>query len=77
MAQKNGNLRPRNFSNIEVMNKPHSPTDEKEYRKKRYKSDEQMRLGELEFDLDTTQQRVHFYQYSLSIINDLAKELTG
>lgn len=75
--RKNGNLRSSKFSEIEIMNKPHSPIEEKEYRKKRYKSDEQLRLGELESDLDRAQQRVRFYQYSLSIINDLAKELTG
>jgi len=40
-------------------------------------SQKDLRLGELESDLDRAQQRVHFYQYSLSIINDLAKELTG
>lgn len=43
--KKNGNLRPRKFSNIEVMNKPHSPIDEKEYRKKRYKFDYQYCMG--------------------------------
>lgn len=59
------------------MNKPHSSTEEKNYRKKRYKTDEHLRIGELESDLAIAQQRVHFYQYSMTIINDLAKELTG
>lgn len=75
--RKYGNLRPSNFRNSKVMTKPHSPTEEKNHRKKRYKTDEHLRIGELESDLEIAQQRVQFYQYSMTIINDLAKELTG
>ena len=75
--RKYGDLRPKKHSKSEVMNKPHSTIEEKDYHKKRYKTDEHLRIGELEADLETAQQRVRFYQYSMNIINDLGKELTG
>jgi len=75
--RKYGNLRSNKHSNSETMNKPHSSTEEKNYRKKRYKTDEHLRIGELESDLEIAQRRVQFYQYSMNIINELAKELTA
>ncbi len=75
--KKNGNLGISKFSKLEVMNKPHSPIEEKNQRQKRFKLDVHLRIGELESDLETNQKRVQFYQYSMTIINDLAKELTG
>jgi len=59
------------------MPKQHSPIEEKNQRKKRFKLDVHLRIGELESDLETSQKKVHFYRYSMDIINDLAKELTG
>jgi len=75
--KKYGNLRPKDTLNPEVMSKPHSPIEEKNRRKKRYKTDQHLYISELESDLETTQKRVQFYTYALDIINDLAKELTG
>ena len=59
------------------MTKQHSPIEEKNQRKKHFKLDVHLRIGELESDLETAQKKVHFYRYSMDIINDLAKELTG
>ncbi len=75
--RKYGNLRPPKFSKAKVMDKPHSPIEDKNYRKKRYKSEEHLRVSALEADLEIAQQRLHFYRYSMSIINELAQELTG
>ena len=75
--RKYGNLRSTNFQNAEVMNKGHSPIDDKIKRKKRYQSELQLRIGALESDLEMAQKKVRFYSYALSILNDLAKELTG
>ena len=74
--KKYGNLRPSKFSTSEVMPKPHSPIEEKNRRKKRVKIEAHIRISELESDLERAQKRVLFYQFSIHIINDLAKELT-
>ena len=39
------------FSKLEVMNKPHSPIEEKNQRQKRFKLEVHLGIGELEFDL--------------------------
>ena len=75
--KKNGNLGISKSSKSKIMPKQHSPIEEKNHRKKRFKLDVHLRIGELESDLETSQKKVHFYRYSMDIINDLAKELTG
>ena len=75
--KKSGNLGISKYSKSEIMSKSHSPIEEKNQRKKRFKLDVHLRIGELESDLETSQKKVHFYRYSMDIINDLAKELTG
>lgn len=51
--KKNENLGISKFSKLEVMNKPHSPIEEKSQRQKRFKLDVHVRIGELESDLET------------------------
>ena len=75
--KKYGNLGISKSSKSKIMSKSHSPIEEKNQRKKRFKLDVHLRIGELESDLETSQKKVHFYRYSMDIINDLAKELTG
>jgi len=75
--KKNGNLGISKYSKSEIMSKSHAPIEEKNQREKRFKLDVHLRIGELESDLETTQKKVHFYRYSMDIINDLAKELLG
>lgn len=75
--KKYGDLKPSKFSNSVIMKKPHSPIEDKNHRKKRFKTDVHLRISELESDLETAQKRVQFYSHSLNILNDLAKELTG
>jgi len=75
--KKYGDLKPSKFSNSGIMKKPHSPIEDKNHRKKRFKADVHLRISELESDLETAQRRIRFYSYSMSILNDLAKELTG
>lgn len=75
--KKYGNLRPNKFSNVPIMSKPHaSPTDQQK-RRIRYKSEEQLRLGDLESDLQIARQRVRFYSMALDMLNEASKELTG
>jgi len=59
------------------MTKPHAIEEDKKKRKKKYKTDEQLYLGDLETDLKTAQQRVRFYSLTVDMINELAMELTG
>ena len=75
--RKYRHLRPPKALNAEIMDKPHSPIEEKNQRKKKYKTNEQLYISQLEADLERAQQRVQFYTHALHIINDLAKELTG
>ena len=73
--RKYGNLSAKNKS-ID-MKKPLSPIEEKNYRKKRYKSDQHLYISSLESDLATTKERLQFYSYSMSILNEIAKEAFG
>jgi len=75
--RKYSNLRPEKFLNSPIMTKPHAILEDKKNRKRRYKTNEQLYLGELETDLKTAQQRVRFYSLTVKMINDLAMELTG
>lgn len=65
--KKYGNLKSSKNFNSEKMNKPHSPIEEKNKRKKRYKTDEHLRIGKLESDLQTAQQKVQFYRYAMDL----------
>ena len=73
-VKKYGNL---GNQNSIKMNKSSSPIEEKEQRKKRFKLDVHLRIGELESDLKTSQQKVQFYRYALELLNDAAKEALG
>ena len=75
--RKYGNLRPRKFSNTPIMTKPHASFEDKKYRKKRYKTNEQLYLSDLENELQIALQRVHFYSTAIDVINELALELIG
>ncbi len=75
--KKYGNLRPHKFLNHPIMPKPHATNEDKNLRKRRYKIDGQLYLGELEADMETAKQRVRFYALTVDIINELALELTG
>lgn len=75
--RKYGKLRPRKFSDTPIMSKPHASSEEKKYRRKRYKSNEQLYLSDLENELQIARQRVLFYSTALDVINELALELIG
>ena len=59
------------------MRKPPSPIEQKTHRKKRFKLDVHLRIGELESDLQTAQQKVQFYRYAMDLLNEAAKEALG
>lgn len=71
--KKNEHLHPEKLSQKK---KRVATMKEQQIRKKRYKTEQQIRIGELEKDLERAQQRVRFYTMALEVINDLAKELT-
>ena len=73
-VKKYGNL---GNQNSIKMKKSSSPIEEKEQRKKRFKLDVHLRIGELESDLKTSQQKVQFYRYALELLNEAAKEALG
>lgn len=73
-VKKYGNLG--NQNSIKMKKSP-SPIEEKEQRKKRFKLDVHLRIGELESDLKTAQQKVQFYRYALELLNEAAKEALG
>ena len=75
--RKYRNLRPEKFLNTPIMTKPHAIDEDKKNREGKYKTNEQLYLGDLETDLETAQQRVRFYSLTVDMINELALELTG
>lgn len=75
--RKYGNLSPSKLSNPPIMSKPHAPAEDKQKRRRRYKADEQLRVGELESDLEAARQKVRFYCVALDLLNEAGKELTG
>lgn len=75
--RKYGNLSPSKLSNPPIMSKPHAPAEDKQKRRRRYKTGEQLRVGELESDLEVARQRVRFYSVALDLLNEAGKELTG
>ena len=75
--KKSGDLNSSINPNFVPMNKPHASKKDKQRRKKRFKTDAHFRIEELEEDLETAHKKVEFYQFSMNILNDLAKELTG
>jgi len=76
--RKYGNLSSiSNNLNESIMKKPHASQEDKQTRAKRHKTNEQLMICDLESELETTRERVQFYQYALDFINALAKELTG
>ena len=58
-----------------VMTNKSTSSFEKKGRKKRQRNYEQIKISELEIDLDETRQRLNFYRCALSLINELATEL--
>ena len=75
--KKYGNLRSKKSLKKPIMNKPHASIQDKKNRAKRYKTNEQLYLSQLESDLDIAQKRKIFYALAVDIINELALELTG
>lgn len=63
-VKKYGNLGNQKSIN---MRKPPSPIEQKTHRKKRFKLDVHLRIGELESDLQTAQQKVQFYRYAMDL----------
>ena len=59
------------------MKKPPSPIEEKNKRSKRYKTDQHLHICGLESDLATARERLQFYSYSMSILNEIAIEAFG
>ena len=56
------------------MNKAHASIQDKKKRLKRYKTNEQLYLSQLESDLDIALKRKCFYALAVDIINELALE---
>ena len=75
--RKYGNLSTKNGNKSIDMKKLPSSTEEKTKRSKRYKTDQHLYICTLESDLATTKQRLQFYTYSMSLLNEIAKEAFG
>lgn len=75
--RKYGNLSPSKLSNPSIMSKPHAPAEDKQKRQRRYSTDEQLRVGELESGLEAARQKVRFYCVVLDLLNEAGKELTA
>ena len=75
--KKYGNLRSKKTFNEPIMNKPHASDQDKKKRAKRYKTEEQLYLSQLESDLDIAQKRKKFYALAVDIVNEIALQLTG
>lgn len=75
--KKYGNLSTQNSTKSINMKKPPSPIGEKNKRAKRYKTDQHLHISSLESDLAVAKQRLQFYSFSVSILNEIAKEAFG
>ena len=75
--KKYGNLGLRKNQKPLIMTKPHSTQQEKDNRKKRYKTNEQIYIGQLESELILIKKRMRFYLLAVDLINELALELIG
>jgi len=75
--RKYGHLNKKNVQKPMEENSKSEKSKAKSKRQKRQRSYEQLQISSLEIDIDETRQKLEFYKCALSVINELAQEVTG